>query len=148
MLSQLCGYLRNWFERERFFGKFEIHDGVITPLFNVAEHFLLDGQYIRIVGSLLNDGVYQYHAGQPIEGLVNEDFDGAVWSLAIPKEVVELDKEIDEWNKANAKAASSPFSSENLSASSYSYSKSSGEAMAALTWPVVFAQRLSQWRKI
>ena len=148
MLSQLCGYLRNWFERDRFIGKFEIQNGVITPLFNVAEHFLTDGQYIRIVGSLLNDGVYQYHAGQPIEGLVNEDFDGAVWSLAIPKEVIALDKEIDDWNKANAKASSSPFQSENLSAGSYSYSKSSGEAMAALTWPVVFAQRLSQWRKI
>ena len=148
MLSQLCGYLRNWFDRDRFIGRFEISNGVITPLFNVAESFLLDGQYIRIVGSLLNDGVYQYHAGQPIEGLRDEDFDGAVWSLAIPAEVVALDKEIDDWIKANGKASTSPFSSENLSAGSYSYSKASGDSIASLAWTSVFAPQLGQWRKI
>ena len=148
MLSQLCGYLRNWFEMERYLGRFKIAGGVISPLFSVAEYFLLDGQYIRIVGSILNDGIYQYHAGQPIEGLRDEEFDGAVWSLAIPADVVALDKEIEDWRTANEKAAGGLFSSENLSAGSYSYSKTSGAAMADLTWQRVFAPKLDQWRKI
>lgn len=148
MLSQLCGYLRNWFDRERFVGRFSISHGEISPLFSVREVFLLDGQYIRIVGSLLNDGVYQYHADQQIEGLQDEEFDGAVWSLAIPKEVVELADEIKSWRTANEKAASGLFSSESLSAGSYSYSKTSGAELANLTWQKVFAPKLDQWRKI
>ena len=54
MLTQLCQYLRNWFERDIFYGSFTIADGVLTyedgtPL------PLLTGQYYRIVGSVFSD---------------------------------------------------------------------------------------------
>lgn len=149
MLTELCGYLRNWFDRDRYIGKFEIVDGKISTNISMT---LLENQYIRIVGSVLNDGVYQYHA-DGIEGLQDEVFDGAVWSLAIPKAVVDLNAEIDAW-KAKYEAvnneAMSPFSSESFGG--YSYTKSAGNAEGSASglggWQNAFANRLSQWRKI
>lgn len=147
MLTELCGYLRNWFDRDRYIGKFEIVGGKISANIDMT---LLENQYIRIVGSLLNDGVYQYHA-DGIDGLQDEAFDGAVWSLAIPKAVVDLSAEIDDWKakyEAVDSAAMSPFSSENISANSYGYTMSSVESVGKMNWQNFFAARLSQWRKI
>lgn len=149
MLTELCGYLRNWFDRDRYIGKFEIVDGKISTNISMT---LLENQYIRIVGSVLNDGVYQYHA-DGIEGLQDEVFDGAVWSLAIPKAVVDLNAEIDAWKakyEAVDGAAMSPFSSESFGG--YSYQKNSnnteGSSGGLVGWQNAFASRLSQWRKI
>lgn len=148
MLSELCGYLRNWFDRDWYIGKFEIIDGKISTNISMT---LLENQHIRIVGSLLNDGVYQYHA-EGIEGLQDEAFNGAIWSLAIPKDVIALSTEIDAWKakyEAVDSAAMSPFTSESFGG--YSYSKSTGgsdDGSKAVGWQNAFASRLSQWRKI
>ena len=82
MLTELCQELRNWFDRERYFGVFEISGGVITA------PFLVPGQYYRIIGSIFNDGVHQY--GSYTDELVDETFDGAVWALCIPAAVIKL----------------------------------------------------------
>lgn len=149
MLTELCGYLRNWFDRDRYIGKFEIIDGKISTNISMT---LLENQYIRIVGSVLNDGVYQYHV-DGIEGLQDEAFDGAVWSLAIPKAVVDLNTDIDAWRakyEAVGSAAMSPFSSESFGG--YSYTKNAGNSENSASglggWQNAFANRLSQWRKI
>ena len=149
MLSELCGYLRNWFERDKYIGDFTISNGVINGDKPIN---LLAGQYIRIVGSILNDGVYLYNP-EGIEGLVDETFHGAVWSLAIPKEVVALDAEIDAWQTKYGgvdSASLSPFSSESFGGYSYSKSTSNTEESASGLggWQSAFANRLSQWRKI
>ena len=148
MLTELCGYLKNWFEKERIIDTFTIIGGVLS-----AEHASLsikEGQYIRIVGSVLNDGVYQY----PLKAaeMKDEAFYGGVWLLAIPKEVVNIAKEIDAWNAKYAVAdseAMSPFNSEIFAG--YSYSKTSGASgggNSAGDWKSSFASRLTQWRKI
>ena len=149
MLSELCGYLRNYFDRERYFGDFTISNGVITGSVSLA---LLENQYIRIVGSRLNDGVYKYKSAG-ITGLSDEAFNGAIWSLAIPKDVIDLNAEIDAWKAKYGgvdSAAMSPFSSESFGG--YSYTKAQGFASTGggmLTdWQSLFASRLSQWRKI
>ena len=151
MLSELCGYLRNWFERDKYIGDFTISNGVIN---GDKPMNLLNGQYIRIVGSILNDGVYKYSSESSISGLTDETFHGAVWSLAIPKELVAIDKEIDAWQAKNGdvdSASMSPFSSESFGG--YSYTKSSGRSEENSNsglggWQSAFANRLSQWRKI
>ena len=150
MLSELCGYLRNWFERATFIGHFKIENGVITS-FNDGDMGLLDGQFIRIIGSVLNDGVYRY--GETIIGVVDEEFDGEVWSLAIPKEVVALASEIQQWQDKYGgadSAAMSPFNSESFGG--YSYTKSAGNTENSASglggWQNAFASRLAQWRKI
>lgn len=151
MLSELCGYLRNWFDREKYIGDFTISNGVIIPLGNKSMN-LLNGQYIRIVGSILNDGIYEYNPVK-IEGLKDETFSGAVWSLAIPKEVVALASEIDAWQTKYGgadSAAVSPFSSESFGGYSYTKSTSNTEDSSSGLggWQSAYANRLSQWRKI
>lgn len=52
-LSELCQELKNWFDVERRFGKFEISDGSID-----LSDILSENQYFRIIGSVFNDGVH------------------------------------------------------------------------------------------
>ena len=144
MLTEICQYLKNWFDRgqPKFYGKFTLSDDEL--LFDGAsiDSFIKDGQYIRIVGSVLNDGVYEY----PLQGTNDETFDGAVWALAIPQAVIKLADDIKEWSVKYGTVeapAMSPYNSESFGG--YSYSKGGG---AETSWQSVFASRLSQWRVI
>lgn len=151
MLNELCGYLKNWFETEKYIGDFKIEDGrIVVASQKTTVPTVLDNQYIRIVGSVFNDGVYQYHVGESISDLVDEIFHGAVWTLAIPKEILDLETEINAWQDKYGQAMLSPYASENLSASSYSYSRGSvgSNGSATVTWKDIFADSLKRWRKI
>lgn len=148
MLTEICGYLRNWFEKSKYIGIITIENGDFVT--NIP---LTNGQYIRIIGSLLNDGVYLYDNG--VEGLKDETFEGAVWGLAIPKEIVTLANDIKEWTTKNSgvdSAAMSPFQSESFGGYEYSkaqsYASDTSAKYDAGDWKSVFATRLSQWRKI
>lgn len=149
MLTELCGYLRNYFDRDRILGDFIIQSGTIVPSNTMGELTLLDGAYIRIVGSVLNDGVWLYKS-TGVEGLRDESFNGAVWILAIPQAVVDISKEITAWQAKYGgadSAAMSPFNSESFGG--YSYSKgASGTNGEGAGWVSAFGSRLSQWRKI
>jgi len=142
MLTELCQELRNWFEREKYFGTFTIEDGQI----DVPDGSLQSGQYFRIVGSVFNDGVHQYDT----DDLHDEVFVGAVWSMAIPPVVVDLSERISEWVTKYGDSVSSPYSSESFGG--YSYQKASvGQGNANSinpTWQSVFANELNRWRKI
>lgn len=145
MLTELCQELRNWFDLDRRFGTFTISGGTLTA------DFLQTNQYYRIVGSVFNDGVHKY--GDETDELTDETFDGAVWALAIPKEVVALANDIDEWQTKYGgadSAALSPFNSESFGG--YSYSKGSGASSNSDTsnsgWQAAYASRLNKWRKI
>ena len=147
MLTEICQYLHNWFEVAKFYGKFIISDGHIES-YNDGDIGLIEGQYFRVVGSLLNDGVHQY----PSEGLKDETFDGAIWSMAIPPAVLSLSEEIDSWQTKHGSVdsvAMSPYNSESFGG--YSYSKSSGgsaEVGGNGGWQSAFANRLNSWRKL
>ena len=94
MLTELCQELRNWFERKKFFGTFTIEDGQIE----VPDGSLQNGQYFRIIGSVFNDGVHKYEPeSENAEQLVDEVFEGAIWSMAVPPSVVDLSERISEW---------------------------------------------------
>ena len=138
MLTEICAELRNYFEvpNGRHFGKFTISGGSIAPL-----DFLQDGQYIRIVGSVFNDGVHQY----PVPDLTDEVFHGAVWAMAVPPSVIDLATEIEEYNKSDAGKAS-PYTSESFGG--YSYTKATDSSGAPIGWQKAFSRRLNQWRKL
>lgn len=148
MLTELCHELKNWFERSKHIGSFVVENGEIkfedgSPL------PLQNGQYFRIIGSIFNDGVYLH----PYSDLKDEAFDGAIWALAIPKEIIDLSDDIDKWQAkygdVNSEAMS-PFTSESFGG--YSYSKSGGGASTGSsnsgTWQSTFASKLNKWRKI
>lgn len=145
-IFEVCQYLKNWFDRnqEKYFGDITISNGALT-----TNYGLKPNQYFRIVGSTLNDGVYQYH----ITTLTDETFDGAIWGMALPKAFLSLLDDIETWKAKYASADSaalSPYSSESFGG--YSYSKSSGSNDTTTdksgTWQGVFGARLAPYRKM
>ena len=141
MLTELCQELRNWFERDKFFGTFTIENGMIdVPA-------LQDGQYYRIIGSVFNDGVHEY----PSTDLTDEVFVGAIWSMAVPPSVIDLSERISDWVTQYGEMVSSPYSSESFGGYSYAIASSgSGSANSggSPTWRSTFASELNKWRKI
>lgn len=136
-MNDLCEHLRNFFEREEHKGTYSVENGTI------GLPFLVKGQYFRIVGSILNDGVYRY----PCQGLADETFDGEIWALAVPPSLNALLAEINEWQAANGERANAPFNSESFAG--YSYSKATDPLTGgAVTWQSTFRSALNNWRKI
>ena len=140
MIEQICAFIHNFFSGNRYSGTFTIKNGML------AIDGLIDGQYFRICGSRLNDGVYKYG----IDALTDETFNGVVWDMRPPKSFVDLVGEIEVWNEKYADVMNSPYSSESFGG--YSYSKAQGYANAGggmlSSWQTVFGTRLNQWRKL
>lgn len=146
-LTELCQELRNWFERDKFFGEFTIENGAII----VPDGSLQDGQFFRVIGSVFNDGVHKYG----VDELTDEVFTGAIWSMAVPPAVIELSERITAWSEQYGDTVSSPYSSMSESFGDYSRSwakagSGSGNANSGSgpTWRSTFADELSRWRKI
>ena len=145
MLEELLRVLKNYFIRDVYVGTFNIVNGSLDV------DFLMENQYFKIHGSVLNDGVYQY----PVENLVDETFTGEIWAMAVPRAVIALSEDIEAWQmkygNINSQAMS-PFNSESFGG--YSYSKSAGgeasggSATSSNSWQSVFASRLNPWRKL
>lgn len=143
-LNELCQELKNYFDKAqpKFFGKITIQDKAITN-----EQFLAaikPNQYFRIVGSIFNDGVYCFKEGLELD---DETFDGAIWLMAVPKSVLALEKEIEDWQAKYGDALQSPYQSESFGG--YSYSKASGKnGGGAVSWQDAFASKLNLYRRI
>ena len=139
MLEQILNHLHNWFVIDGGIheGEFEIKaDGIELP-------FLVPGQYFRICGSVFNDGLHRY----PADDLRPETFSGTIWALSIPRDVIQLAKEIETWQSNNGDAAASPYQSESFGG--YTYQKATdAKTGGAMTWQAAFRTVLNQWRKI
>ena len=158
MLTELCEYLRNWFceDQDKHIGTITITGGEITArddLYLLGDKRIepVSGQYIRVIGSIFNDGVHQY----PDYDMQDETFKGAVWLMRIPPAVIALAEDIAAWKGKYMTLGSqymSPYNSESFAG--YSYSKSGSGARASANgsglsgWQAVFADRLNLWRKI
>ena len=138
MITEICGEIRNWFTQPEDirYGTFTISGGKIAPL-----DYLIDGQYFRVVGSVLNDGVYVY--GE--EELVDETFTGAIWPMKVPTDFVKLSGEIQQFCES-AQGKVTPYTSESFDG--YSYSKATDANGAPMGWQSVFAKRLNKYRKV
>lgn len=143
-MTEVFQYLRNWFDRNqpKYYGQFQIENGAL-----VGDYKIATGQYYRIIGSALNDGVYKYGS----EELLDETFDGAIWLMAVPVDVRNLITEIKIWQDTYGgvdSANMSPYQSESFGG--YSYSKASGgtTSSAVPTWQSVFADRLGRYKKL
>ena len=150
MITEICLYLKNWFDwnMPKYYGKFKIENGVLISI-NDGDMGIATGQYFRIIGSVFNDGVYKL--GE--ESLVDETFTGAVWLMAVPKDFLNLVKDISDWQEKYGNVdsqAMSPYQSESFGG--YSYSKSSGgsgdSSSIIPTWKSIFRDRLWRYKKI
>ena len=139
MLEQVLLYLKNFFIVEN-----GVHDGEYTIKGgNIDLPFLQKGQYFRILGSVFNDGVYQYTDSVALP-LLDETFDGTVWALAVPRAVIDLADEIEAWEAKTA--TETPFVSESFGG--YSYSRATNSKGQPSGWQDVFASRLAPYKKL
>ena len=142
MLEEILEYLHNWFisPENIKLGTYSIESGYIDL------PFLKIGQYFKINGSDLNDGVYQY----PCTELEDECFYGSIWALSIPKALLDLVAEIEEWQEeyGSSTALLSPYQSESFGGYSYTKASSANDSSSLVAWTDVFASRLAGWRKI
>lgn len=143
-LDMICAYLNNWFWREKVQGNFAIVDGAIDV------PSLKEGQYFRIIGSIFNEGVHIY----PTDDLKDEEFEGEVWSMVIPQDIIDLASDLHDWLTEYGTASSealSPYTSESFNG--YSYSKNAGggsdaSGAGANSWQNAFAYRLIPYRRL
>lgn len=147
-MDELCAYLKNWFECGMYHAEFTISDGAIK-FHDGSDMPLQENQYFRIIGSVFNDGVWQYNDKLK---LTDETFDGSVWAMAVPPAVIAIAGEIGAWKAKYENVdseAMSPYNSESFGG--YQYSKGGSGASGGSTnpgWQGVFASRLNRWRKI
>ena len=149
MLTELCKEINNWFNynQPKYFGDFVIEGGELSDNYGLQE-----GQYYRIIGSIFNDGVHKY--GDDTDVLYDEMFNGAIWAMAIPQEVIALAKEIEDWKdkyQSLDSPAMSPYNSESFGGYTYVKPQNMNRESAVNldgTWQGVFADRLNHWRKI
>ena len=146
MLGEICAEIRNYFtyREDIHVGDWVIENGTISPA------FAFETDYIRIVGSRLNDGVHKVSE----MALQDEAFHGGIWVMSPPADFLALADEIAAWQEKNGaldSPAMSPFNSESFGG--YSYSKSGGNASggsssAGADWAAAFASRLKIYRRI
>ena len=139
-LTKLCKELNNWFEYKKVFFFFYIEKGKIKE--NLG---LLEEQCFRIADSVFNDGVHTLN-----DNLKDEVFDGAIWLMAVPKEVLDLCDKITDWEDKYGEAVLSPYTSESFGGYSYTKSESSsgnGDSKS-ISFRNVFCNELNNWRKV
>ena len=137
MLDDICAYCKNYFVVEKISGVFTITDGVLALPDSIQE-----GQFIRIVGSIFNDGVHK----TPTSDLNDETFSGVIWSMAVPPKLLKLIDEMRKWETDNSYALNSPYQSE--SKADYSYTLKTGAGGDSMTTINKFSSRFTEWRKI
>ena len=142
-LTEICLYLNNFFWRQKREGTIKIVDGTFTA------DYLKEGQYFRILGSDLNDGVHKY----PATDLEDEEFTGSIWSMAVPQAVIDLASDIEAWQAKYGSVdsiAMSPYSSENFG--NYGYGKEVGgvddSGNSKNSWKSIFASRLVPYKRL
>lgn len=153
-ITEVCQEVRNYFAPAgKKYDLSYIHEGTytisgqsISPL-----EFIADGQYFRITGSAMNDGVYCKTA-EGMQTLTDEEFTGQIWEMSVPRAFLALCADISAWRTANESADSanmSPYMSESFAGYSYSKGASNGVGAGnAITWQSQFEQRLVAWRRI
>lgn len=140
MIEQICAFIHNFFYGDRYAGEFVIADGALTV------PGLLEGQYFRICGSRLNDGVYKYG----VDVLADETFTGVIWDMRPPRAFLSLVDDIEAWQQKYGAAVMNPYSSESFE----TYSRTMGSVSngrggsEAPTWQTMFRSSLNQYRKL
>lgn len=141
-MEEILDYIKNYFAVTKENNTFNINNGAIT-----IRGKYLEGQYIKLEGSILNDSIYKIESVDnntiTVVGAINEEFEGAIYGLAIPKEIVELSKKFEEQKE---KIVSSIYESESFGEYSYTLAKNEkGEIYGAID---TIKKELSRYRQM
>lgn len=140
MLTEICGYLNNYFIDQSYIGVISISDGQISC--DGKPISIEDGQYFTLVRTKYVLGVYLYGT----DTLEDKTFEGAVWIMDIPDDVKAKAAEAQEWSDKYSKFLSSPFQSENKADYSYSLKQGLSESNVP-PWVAQFGAELSMYRR-
>lgn len=146
-LEQVLTHIHNWFTYDEIpVDGCEISSGQLP-----ASASIPNGAWYRIQGSLFNDGLHQH----PATDLTGETFDGTITVCAIPKALLDVVDEIEDWidlnREAYQKASASPYASESFDGYTYSIrgDLTAQNGSGGLTgWQAAFASQLNAWRKV
>lgn len=142
-MELIMNYLNNYFYRFKERGFYIIKDNKIA----IKGKYVI-GQYVLIKGSILNDGVYKVldysNNALTLENLTDEEFEGYVCSLAVPKSFEKICEQIEEFN--DKKNVNSLYISE--SKGDYSYTRATGKDGMPIKWEDAFSKSLSPYKKI
>lgn len=145
MIASIMNYINNYFSRtvERVTA---VIDGTAKTITGSFGETYLAGQYIRLSGTILNDGVYKIASVAGTVITVEEDLldespaEGYyLWGLAPPKAFLEVVDDIKTYITANG--TSTGLKSETQGKRSVTYASDS-------TWQGVYANALGSWRKV
>jgi hypothetical protein len=142
MLEEVLRYLNNRFDTDARglpYGSVDGHIAIASGALGACG--LLDGQWYWVEGSRLNDGLHRH----PADDLEDEEFDGRIVFLAVPKAVSAIAEEAGAWCADNAAVIKSPLQSESFGGYSYTKAQASGSQAA---WQAQFGARLRPWRKL
>lgn len=143
MLEEILQYLNNYFYEFKEIGQYSIVDNKIK-----VKGKYYTGQYIRIIDSTMNDGVYKIKIAadgviELEETLINEEFAGCICALKIPKKIITLEGKISEFQ---SKYKPNMYSSEHFA--NYSYTMATDNSGRTATWATVFYRDLKPYRKM
>ena len=147
-IGDLMRECRNYFERGGMDGTFTITtSGRITGAEALGA---VNGQYVAIRGSAMNDGVYQIDKtgklsqGEDIElDFAPETFSGRIWLLFPPRAFVALVQSANEIEAMNPKGGMI-----HESFGEYSYTKATGKDGAPMTWQQALHASLAPYKRI
>lgn len=146
MLETVCAHIHNYFcpDENIVRGTWTIEGGSI----DLSDLSILPGQYFRVVGSALNDGVYQY----PATDMAAETFTGQIWPMKPPRQFLQTVTDIEAWQAKYGEAMASPYQSESV-IGVYSRTKQGGNTTQGASadadgWKSAFRSRLNPWRKL
>lgn len=141
VISEVCAHIHNYFEDDPVTGERMIYQGHYKiENGSISLPFMKPGQYFRVFGSELNDGVHKYG----VDRLADETFDGVIWKMRPPKEFLDLVSEISDWMDKYGDTMRNPYQSEDV-IGVYRYTKASA---GLATWQKVFEQQLKPYRRL
>lgn len=131
--------INNWFPIAKKSGTFTVKDGSLDM---TGAPGIMNGQYFRVIGSAMNDGLHIF----PDTGMVDETFEGEIWSLAVPKTFAKVCEDMQAWLEKHPVTASG-YTSESFGGYSYSVPTNPQTGQAASVMDV-FKSSLNRWRRL
>lgn len=150
MLNAVLKYLNNYFSEDTEPVTYDltfIADGTISADF--SESTIISGQYVRICGTKLNDGVYKVTAKDDSSLTIAETYDfkilteaeitGTVQVLDIPRDLIAVIDDVTTYDATSTDG----IASESQGARSITYAGDGGSG-----WKGIFQSKLSTYRRV
>lgn len=142
MLEKVMKSCNNYFSVKKEFGNFKIQEDKLY-----IKSKCVKGQYIYIYGSIMNDGVHKVISiGDGyivLQNLTDEEFNGCVLLLAVPKSFLQMVSEIEEFSYKNK-----PSIVVSESFNNYSRTLATDADGNVQDWKGYYKNRLKEYKKI